>query len=464
MIVKISLICGMVKIKSSFFCTNCGAESAKWIGKCPACSEWNTYREEIIDKTSKSKPGKGRFSNKKEQPILIQDVAQQSVRKRAIPDKELHRVLGGGLVKGALILLGGEPGIGKSTLLLQLALQSNYKILYISGEESNAQIKLRADRIGIQNDSCYLVSETNIDHILAHAKKIEPDILIIDSIQTMSSQYLESTPGSISQVRECAGILQRFSKESQIPTFIIGHINKEGSIAGPKLLEHIVDTVLQFEGDRNHMYRLLRSLKNRFGSTDELGIYQMDGSGLAAVEQPSAFLLEQKESLSGSAIAAASEGVRALMIETQALVSTAIYGTPQRNTTGFDMKRVNMLLAVLEKRCGFFFGQLDVFINLAGGIKINDPALDLSLVAALISSIEDYSLQDRICFTGEIGLSGEVRPVHRIEQRIGEAERLGFDSIVIPKHNKKSVKSENYKINIIPVDRVTTFYREIFQQ
>lgn len=452
----------MVKIKSSFFCSNCGAESAKWIGKCPSCQEWNTYREEIVEKKSSSTK-KITFQTKDSAPVLIQDVSGEKFERQPTPDKELNRVLGGGLVPGVFILVGGQPGIGKSTLMLQFALKTTQKVLYISGEESGEQIKLRANRIGLENQQCFLLTETNIEKITKKAEELKPDVLIIDSIQTLSSQYLESTPGSISQVRECAGILQRFSKETQIPTIIIGHINKEGAIAGPKLLEHIVDTVLQFEGDRNHMYRLLRTLKNRFGSTDELGIYEMRENGLLPVDNPSAFLISQKESLSGSAIAATTEGLRPLLIETQALVSTAVYGTPQRNATGFDMKRVNMLLAVLEKRCGFFFGQYDVFINLAGGIRISDPALDLALSAALISSLEDYTLDGLMCFTGEIGLSGEVRPVNRIEQRIQEAQRLGFQKIIIPKYNFKSLQVKDYDIEVVPVGRITELYRDIFQ-
>lgn len=380
------------------------------------------------------------------------------------PDEELNRVLGGGIVPGSIVLIGGQPGIGKSTLLLQLALQIPVTILYVSGEESDEQIKMRADRIGGQASNCYILAETNTSKILKHAQNLQPALIVIDSIQTLSSPHIDSMPGSVSQVRECAGELQRFAKEEHIPVFLIGHITKEGSIAGPKLLEHIVDAVLQFEGDRNYTYRILRTIKNRFGSTDELGIYEMRASGLREVSNPSELLLSQKdEDLSGSAVAATIEGLRPMLIETQALVSTSVYSAPQRSATGFDLRRLGMLLAVLEKRAGLFFAQNDVFLNIAGGIRVDDPAIDLSIVAALISSLEDVAVPTDVCFAGEVGLSGEIRAVNRVEQRIQEADRLGFKEIYVSKYNSKGLDQGRYEIQVKPIAKVQELYFGLFK-
>ncbi|MEO1626446.1 MAG: DNA repair protein RadA, partial [Bacteroidota bacterium] len=369
----------------------------------------------------------------------------------------------GGIVAGSLVLIGGQPGIGKSTLLLQVALQLNAKVLYVSGEESEEQIKMRADRIGEAVSDCYILTETNTTKILTNAQSLRPDLLVIDSIQTLASPHIDSTPGSVSQVRDCAGELQRFAKESNVPVFIIGHINKEGSIAGPKLLEHIVDAVLQFEGDRNYTYRILRTIKNRFGSTDEMGIYEMQANGLREVSNPSELLLSQnEEDLSGSSIAATMEGMRPMLIETQALVSTAVYGTPQRSATGFDLRRLSMLLAVLEKRCGFQYGQQDVFLNIAGGIRVDDPAIDLAIVSALISSLQDVSIPNDVCFAGEVGLSGEIRAVNRIEQRIQEADRLGFQEMYLSKYNTKGLDADRYNIRLKTIGKLEELYHELF--
>lgn len=397
-------------------------------------------------------------------PVLLPEVKAGETSRLSTPDGELNRVLGGGIVPGSLVLIGGQPGIGKSTLLLQLALNVPFTILYISGEESDEQIKMRADRIGGNASNCYILSETNTSKILKHAQELNPSLVIIDSIQTLSSPHIDSMPGSVSQVRECAGELQRFAKEKHIPVFIIGHITKEGSIAGPKLLEHIVDAVLQFEGDRNYTYRILRTIKNRFGSTDELGIYEMQASGLREVSNPSELLLSQKdEDLSGSAVAATIEGLRPMLIETQALVSTSVYSAPQRSATGFDLRRLGMLLAVLEKRAGLFFAQNDVFLNIAGGIRVDDPAIDLSIVAALISSLEDVAIPTDVCFAGEIGLSGEIRAVNRVEQRIQEANRLGFKEIYISKYNTKGLDKGRYGIEVKPVSKVQELYFSLFK-
>ena len=380
------------------------------------------------------------------------------------PDDELNRVLGGGIVTGSLVLIGGQPGIGKSTLMLQVALQLGAKVLYVSGEESDEQIRMRAERIGRLHPECYVLTETNAEKVLQLASDLQPDLVVVDSIQTLSSPYIDSTPGSISQVRECAGELQRFAKTTQIPVFIIGHITKEGSIAGPKLLEHIVDVVLQFEGDQNYTYRILRTIKNRFGSTDEMGIYEMQSGGLRQVANPSELLISQKdEDLSGSAIAATMEGMRPMLIEAQGLVSTAVYGTPQRTATGFDLRRLSMLLAVLEKRGGLPFAQNDVFLNIAGGIRVDDPAIDLAIVAALISSLEDIAIPTGICLAGEVGLSGEIRAVNRIEQRIQEADRLGFQHIYISKFNTKGLQSDRYQIEIHPIGKIEQLYQSLFE-
>ncbi len=455
----------MAKIKKQFSCTNCGASSPKWVGKCTSCNEWNTYVEEILTKEDKKEDRRIWRENPQRQatPVLLQEVETGTTHRRATPDNELNRVLGGGIVSGSLVLIGGQPGIGKSTLMLQIALQTPFKVLYVSGEESEEQIKMRTERIGMHNAQCYVLTETNTQNIFKHFKKLQPEMMVIDSIQTLTSPHLDSTPGSVSQIRECAGELQRLAKETNVPVFIIGHITKDGSIAGPKLLEHIVDTVLQFEGDRHHTYRILRTIKNRFGSTSEMGIYEMQGSGLRQVSNPSELLLSQKEEeLSGSAIAATIEGLRPMLIETQALVSTAVYGTPQRSATGFDLRRLSMLLAVLEKRCGFKFGMTDVFLNIAGGIKVDDPAIDLSIVSALISSLQDIAIPSDVCLAGEVGLSGEIRAVNRIDQRISEADRLGFKHIFISKYNVKGLDQNDFSIKIHPIGKIEELYEQLF--
>ncbi len=455
-----------MKVKSSFFCSNCGTESPKWIGKCPSCGEWNTYHEEILEKktTQEEKSDAWRSSKKeKSAPKKLEDVSSLTASRIDTHDGELNRVLGGGLVMGSIILVGGQPGIGKSTLLLQLALKQQSKILYVSGEESEEQIKMRANRIGHKNPECYIYTDVNVTQILKEANKLQPDIIIIDSVQTLMSPFIDSTPGSISQVRECTGELQRYAKETNIPVFVIGHITKEGGIAGPKLLEHIVDVVLQFEGDQHYAYRILRTLKNRFGSTDEIGIYAMDMFGLREISNPSELLISpDDDKLSGSAVAASVEGLRPLLLETQALVSPAIYGTPQRSATGFDLRRLSMLLAVLEKRCGLAFGQNDVFLNIAGGIKVTDPSIDLAVVAALISSLQDIHINKKICFAGEVGLSGEIRPVSRAEQRIQEAGRLGFETIYISKYKSELLPKKNFGVEVKMLSRIDDLLREIF--
>ena len=460
----------MAKVKKIFACTTCGATSPKWMGKCNSCGEWNTYVEEVIVKTPELATAKKQVwkkaSTKKQapKPIPLQEVVAGNTQRYPTQDKELNRVLGGGIVSGSLVLIGGQPGIGKSTLMLQLALSLNIKVLYVSGEESEEQIKMRADRIGNRNANCYILTETNVTKILNHAQNLEPDLVVIDSIQTIASPHIESAPSSVSQVRECAGDLQRFAKETNIPVFVIGHITKDGSIAGPKLLEHIVDAVLQFEGDHHYTYRILRTIKNRFGSTSEMGIYEMQSNGLRQVSNPSELLISQKdEELSGSGIAATLEGLRPILIETQALVSTAVYGTPQRSATGFDMRRLNMLLAVLEKRCNFPFGQFDVFLNIAGGIRVDDPAIDLSIVSALISSLEDVAIPNKVCFAGEVGLSGEIRAVNRIDQRIQEADKLGFETIFISKYNTKGLDTSRYDINIVTIAKIEALYDMLFK-
>lgn len=456
----------MAKLRKVFICANCGANSPKWQGKCPACNEWDTYSEEILTKPTAKEEQKKQWEPvgfDRPKPIPITEIVTGNTQRIITIDSELNRVLGGGIVPGSIVLIGGQPGIGKSTLMLQIALGIQGKVLYISGEESEEQLKMRADRISSNSSECYILTETNTNEILKHAKQMSPDVIIVDSIQTVSSPLLESTPGSVSQVRECAGDFQRFAKVSGIPIFIIGHINKEGAIAGPKLLEHIVDTVLQFEGDRNYVYRILRTIKNRFGSTDEMGIYEMQSTGLRPIDNPSELLLSQKEeSLSGSAVCATMEGMRPLLIETQALVSDAVYGNPQRTSTGFDLRRLSMLLAVLEKRGGFQFGNQDVFLNIAGGIRVDDPATDLAIVAALISSLEDVAVPSNYCFAGEIGLSGEIRAVNRAEQRIQEAERLGFEAIFISKYNLKGFDATRYSIQINPLGTVLDLYRILF--
>ncbi|KAB2914182.1 DNA repair protein RadA [Oscillatoria amoena NRMC-F 0135] len=454
----------MAKIQKSFFCQNCGSQSTKWIGKCPNCGEWNTYVEEIVHKDKPQQKGyKAGSTKEKVVSVPIKEVTAQSGHRIVTPDAELNRVLGSGIMPGSLVLLGGEPGIGKSTLLLQMALNSGYKILYVSGEESAVQIKNRADRIGIANENCYVFTETGLDEIFTAIKDVEPDIVVIDSVQTLHSSLVDSTPGSISQIKECAGELLRFAKETHTPVFLIGHITKDGAIAGPKVLEHMVDTVLQFEGDRHNTYRLLRTTKNRFGNTSELGIYEMVEAGLREVSNPSEILISQKDdNLSGIAICASLEGARPLLIETQALVSTAVYGTPQRNSNGFDLRRLNMLLAVLEKRCGFRLGVQDVFINIAGGLKIEDPGTDLAIVSAILSSYEDIAIPHKTAFAAEVGLSGEIRAVTRIEQRISEAEKLGFDRIFISKFNQKGLEMIKPKIKIEAVGKVEEAFELLF--
>jgi DNA repair protein RadA/Sms len=452
----------MAKIKSAYFCQNCGYETPKWLGKCPSCNEWNTFVEEIIEKNI---PTVVAFSSttRNARPQTLQSIEQQEQPRRPLLDNELNRVLGGGLVPGSLILFGGEPGIGKSTLLLQVAIEQNdLKVLYVSGEESEQQIKMRAERIGVKNQGCFILTETNLQNIFKQAEEIQPELIVIDSIQTLFSTQIESSPGSISQVRECTAQLLRYAKQTGTPVFLIGHITKEGSLAGPKVLEHMVDTVLQFEGDRNHVYRLLRGIKNRFGSTNELGIYEMLGSGLRQVENPSEILITNTDSsLSGISIAATLEGMRPMLVEVQALVSSAAYGTPQRSSTGFDTKRLNMLLAVMEKRCGFKLGAKDVFLNIAGGIKVDDPAIDLAVVAAVLSSNADLPVDKSIALSAEVGLSGEVRPVNRMEQRIYEAEKLGFERIVISKYNK-GIEQKNFKIQLVKCGRIDEVVKALF--
>ncbi len=458
----------MSKTKTTYFCQNCGAPSAKWIGKCPSCNEWNTYVEEVVHKESKNDRLQLFSGNKNpkqsNKSVLLQDVGLQDFPRIPVPGKELTRVLGGGIVPGSLVLFGGEPGIGKSTLMLQLALRlKNLKILYVSGEESEQQIKMRAERIGVTTDNCFILQETNTQNIFQQIVEVEPQLVIIDSIQTLHTSYIDSSPGSVSQVRECAAELLRFAKETNTPVFMIGHITKEGSLAGPKVLEHMVDTVLQFEGDRNHIYRLLRATKNRFGSTNEMGIYEMNGDGLREVTNPSEILITNRDTpTSGVAISATMEGNRPMLIETQALVSSAAYGTPQRSSTGFDLRRLSMLLAVLEKRCGFKLGVKDVFINIAGGIRVEDPGIDLALVCAILSSNEDLPIPQDVCFAGEVGLTGEIRPVNRIEQRISEAEKLGFKKIIVSSYNLKGINVNSYKIKILSAGKMEEVFSLIF--
>lgn len=454
----------MAKTKSVFFCSNCGNESPKWQGKCPACGEWNTFVEEVVSKNTTSKPTYSDTVTPKAKPQKLHEIETSEEARIDMNNDELNRVLGGGLVPGSMVLLGGDPGIGKSTLVLQTVLQLREKrTLYISGEESAKQLKLRAQRLGYENPDCYIVCETSLEEIFVHIRNVQPDMVIIDSIQTIATDTIESSAGSVGQVRECAAQILKFAKETGTPVLLIGHINKEGSIAGPKVLEHIVDTVLQFEGDQHYMYRILRSIKNRFGSTAELGIYEMRQNGLREVSNPSELLLSQNhEGLSGVAISAAIEGVRPFLIETQALVSTAAYGTPMRSATGFDTRRMNMLLAVLEKRVGFKLAQKDVFLNIAGGLKVNDPAMDLAVISAILSSNMDLAIEINTALAGEVGLSGEIRPISRIEQRILEAEKLGFHKIIIPNLNLKGFDTSKLNIEIIPVRKVEEAFRQLF--
>lgn len=451
----------MSKDRSMFFCRNCGASSTKWIGKCPACQQWNTYTEEVVQRESDVPAWKSEGKKKGVKARKISDIDETTEERIKVPGQELNRVLGGGIVKGSLILLGGEPGIGKSTLMLQTALKLNKRVLYVSGEESEHQVHMRARRIGIRNEECYILPATETSDIFKVVKELKPDLLIIDSIQTLYTRLLESTPGSVSQIRECAGEMLRFSKESGTPVVLIGHITKDGSIAGPKMLEHMVDAVLQFEGDRHHTYRLLRTLKNRFGSASELGIYEMISEGLREVTNPSEILITERETdLPGICVAATLEGMRPLLIETQALVSTAVYGTPQRNANGYDLRRLNMLLAVLEKRCGFKLGMFDVFVNIAGGLQFADPGIDLSIACSILSSYENMPIPRKTVCIGEIGLSGEIRSVQRIEQRLAEAEKLGFEEVILSGYALKGIKKT--KIKCHPVNRIDEAFTLLF--
>jgi DNA repair protein RadA/Sms len=472
----------MAKSKVAYFCQSCGFESPKWLGKCPSCQQWNTFVEEVIEKVNVAVPtwkSNSTTTQRSNKPIQVSEITFDEEQRMLTPDKEFNRVLGGGIVAGSLVLIGGEPGIGKSTLMLQLALNMpNLKVLYVSGEESEKQIKMRAERLQSEVKSqkselgsgCFILTETSTQNIFKQIEQLEPDLVVIDSIQTLYSSHIESTPGSVSQVRECTAELLRFAKESSTPVFLIGHITKDGMIAGPKILEHMVDTVLQFEGDRHHVYRILRAVKNRFGSASELGIYEMLGEGLREVSNPSEILLSQRdEPLSGITISATLEGMRPMLIETQALVSTSAYGTPQRTATGFDTRRMSMLLAVLEKRCGFKLGAKDVFLNITGGIRVEDPAIDLGLAAAIISSHEDIPIPFKTCFAGEIGLSGEIRAVNRVEQRIAEAHKLGFEQIFVSKYNlasggkdKKRLDLSRYNIEVKTVGSIEEVFGLLF--
>ncbi len=453
----------MAKVRSSFFCQECGHESAKWIGKCPSCNKWNSFVEEVVSKSPTVKAVWDESGGKSNVPKPLNAIVHESEIRLNCFDGELNRVLGGGIVNGSVVLIGGEPGIGKSTLMLQLALNLPQKVLYVSGEESEQQIKLRADRIAHKaSETTFILSETSIEKIFTQVKNVKSDVLIVDSIQTLASTKIESVPGSVAQVRQCAGELMQYAKTTNTPVFLVGHITKDGSLAGPKVLEHMVDTVLQFEGDRNMVYRILRTTKNRFGSTSELGIYEMRAEGLREVANPSEILISQRDvGVSGVTIGATMEGNRTLLIEIQALVSTAAYGTPQRSSTGFDSKRLNMLLAVLEKRTGLKMGTQDVFLNMAGGIKVDDPAIDLAICVAVLSSLHDLSINEKFCFASEVGLGGELRAVNRIENRISEAEKLGFTTIFISKYNK-GVDASKYKINIKPFGMLKHVFGELF--
>ncbi|MHC1706951.1 MAG: DNA repair protein RadA [Bacteroidales bacterium] len=455
----------MGKVKSVFYCQNCGTQSAQWIGKCPSCNEWNTFVEEVVHRDNDQDPRKTAVSGKKnESPQAIRNIQLNSEERLDTCNGELNRVLGGGLVPGSLVLVGGEPGIGKSTLMLQMALNiQGKKVLYVSGEESEQQIKMRADRVGISNTDCFILTETETRNIFQQINLLNPDLLIIDSIQTLTTDIIESTAGSISQIRECAAEMQRFAKVSNVPVFLVGHITKDGTIAGPKVLEHMVDTVLQFEGDQHYGYRILRAVKNRFGSTSELGIYEMQGDGLREISNPSEILIHQtEEDLSGVAIGSTMEGLRPMLIETQALVSGAAYGTPQRSSTGFDLRRLSMLLAVLEKRGGIRIGNKDVFLNIAGGIRVDDPSLDLAVVSAIVSSAQDFPIGKKICFAAEVGLSGEIRPVNRIEQRIAEAGKLGFEEIIISRYNNKNLNAATVGLKITGIRKLDDVFSLLF--
>jgi len=451
----------MPKTKTTFFCQNCGTQHAKWTGKCTICNEWNTIVEEVIQKEEKRSWKQAKTTKTTSVPLTIADITLNTEERISTNNIELDTVLGGGLVKGSVTLLGGEPGIGKSTLVLQVALKLSQKVLYVSGEESQSQIKMRAERLQGENSNCLILTETNTQNIFKNIEEVQPDVLVIDSIQTLHTNSIEASPGSISQIRETSAELIKFAKETATPIILIGHINKEGSIAGPKILEHMVDVVLQFEGDRNHTYRILRSQKNRFGSTAELGIYEMLSDGLREVSNPSEILISKKDAdLSGTAIASTLEGVRPLMIEIQALVSTAVYGTPQRSTTGYNLKRLHMILAVLEKRAGFKLGAKDVFLNITGGIHVDDPAIDLAVVAAILSSNQDIAISPNVCFAAEVGLAGEIRPVSKIDQRILEAEKLGYTSFVASKYNK--IVSKKHNIKLVLVGKIEEAFATLF--
>jgi DNA repair protein RadA/Sms len=464
----------MGKVKSSYFCQNCGYESVKWVGQCPSCGQWNTFVEELVQKEQGNKNDWKNYNNDKRvsRIIALNEIRSNEDKRLITADPELNRVLGGGLVAGSIVLIAGEPGIGKSTLFLQNGLWLNdIKVLYISGEESEQQIKMRADRVGANpngksisdSENFYLLTETSTQIIFQEIKKLKPGLVIVDSVQTLQTPLIDSSPGSVSQIRECAAEFQRFAKETNTPVLLIGHITKDGSIAGPKILEHMVDTVLQFEGDRHYAYRILRTLKNRFGSTSELGIYEMTDQGMRAILNPSEILITQKEEqLSGIAIAATIEGIRPMLIEVQALVTQSVYGTPQRTVSGFDLRRLQLLLAVLEKRGGFHFGVKDVFLNIAGGLKVEDPSIDLAVLCALLSSFEDVPLDPHICFAGEVGLSGEIRAVNRIEQRIAEAEKLGFEKIIVSKYSQKGLGKQKFNIGIVTMARVEEVYQYLF--
>ena len=451
----------MARSKSVFVCQNCGAESAKWMGRCTACGQWNTFIEQKIH-TDPKRPGQ-REREGYSTPQKLSELDSGQVQRLDLKNREFNRVLGGGIVPGSLVLIGGEPGIGKSTLALQVALKAGINTLYVSGEESPQQLKMRADRLGSAEGECLVLSETNLQAILTQLENSNPGLLIIDSIQTLYSEEIESAPGTISQVRDCTAQLLKTAKGKHLPVILIGHITKEGSIAGPKVLEHIVDTVLQFEGDTHHIYRMLRSVKNRFGSTSEIGVFEMTGTGLREILNPSELLINQHPpDLSGSAIAANVEGIRPILIEVQALVSSAVYGTPQRTSTGFDTRRLSMLLAVLEKRANFKLASKDVFINIAGGLKVDDPAIDLAIVAAILSSTVDIPVDTRTCFAGEVGLSGEIRPVNRIEQRLGEADKLGMERIFMPSFNRNRIDAKKFKLEIIEINRVQEIPKALF--
>ncbi|GGM78618.1 DNA repair protein RadA [Dyadobacter beijingensis] len=454
----------MAKAKTAYFCQECGYNSPKWVGRCPSCGEWNTFVQEVIEKDDKKTAVSWKSVNLANKPRAIAEIIYENEPRIRTFDEELNRVLGGGIVPGSLVLIGGEPGIGKSTLMLQIALTlSNKKVLYVSGEESEAQIKMRAERMAAKSDKCYILTDTQTQNIFRQIEDFQPEILVVDSIQTMQSTYIESGAGSVSQVRECTAEFMKYAKEMGVPVFLIGHITKDGSLAGPKVLEHMVDTVLQFEGDRHNTYRILRTMKNRFGSTSELGIYEMQGTGLRQVSNPSEILISQRdEPVSGIAIGSMMEGNRPLLVEIQSLVSVATYGTPQRSSTGFDAKRLQMLLAVLEKRGGFRLGVQDVFLNVAGGLKVEDPAIDLAVVASLVSSYEDKFIPASVCFAAEVGLGGEVRAVNRIENRISESEKLGFKKIYISKYNSKGLDLKRAKIEVIPVAHLDELFMSLF--